>query len=83
MADGPRDKDSKLKTQTDIQSILSEKQLDNNRECWADALQAVTADQVRRELSNSAGKFSLDRLVTLLSPAAEVFLETMAQQAHA
>ncbi|MHC5137002.1 MAG: hypothetical protein ACYSN7_00470, partial [Planctomycetota bacterium] len=72
-----------MKTQTDIQSILSEKQLDNNRECWADALQAVTADQVRRELSNSAGKFSLDRLVTLLSPAAEVFLETMAQQAHA
>ena len=83
MADGPRDKDNKLKTQTDIKSILSEKQLDNNRECWADALQAVTADQVRRELSNSTGKFSLDRLVTLLSPAAEVFLETMAQQAHA
>ena len=71
-----------MQTQTDIQSILSEKQLDINRECWEHALQTVTADQVRRELSNSVGKFSLDRLVTLLSPAAEAFLETMAQQAR-
>ncbi|MFZ9010700.1 MAG: 2-iminoacetate synthase ThiH [Anaerohalosphaeraceae bacterium] len=69
-----------MQTQTDIQSILSEKQLDINRECWEHALQTVTADRVRRELSNPAGKFSPDRLVTLLSPAAEAFLETMAQQ---
>ena len=72
-----------MKIKTDIQSILAEKQLDNNRECWADTLQTVTADQVQRELSNPAGKFSLDRLVTLLSPAAAEFIETMAQQAHA
>ncbi|OQY07584.1 MAG: 2-iminoacetate synthase ThiH [Planctomycetales bacterium 4572_13] len=66
-----------------MQSILAEKQLDNNRASWAERLQAITADQVKRELSNPAGKFSLARLVTLLSPAAEPFLETMAQQAHA
>jgi 2-iminoacetate synthase len=72
-----------MQTQADIQSILSEKQLDNDRECWAHSLQTITADQVRRELSNPVGKFSLDRLVTLLSPAAEAFLETMAQQARA
>ena len=72
-----------MQTQTDIQSILAEKQLDSNRECWKHLLQTITADQVRRELSNAVGKFSLDRLVTLLSPAAEAFLETMAQQAHA
>ena len=72
-----------MQTQTDIQSILSEEHLDCNRDVWCQRLQAVTADQVRRELSNPAGKFSLDRLVTLLSPAAEAFLETMAQQAHA
>lgn len=72
-----------MQTQRDIQSILSEKQLDNNRECWGHTLQTVTADQVLRELSRHAGKFSLDRLVTLLSPAAEEFLETMAQQAQA
>jgi 2-iminoacetate synthase len=71
-----------MQIQTDIQSILSEKKLDIHRECWQHALQSVNADQVRRELSNPAGKFSLDRLVTLLSPAAEVFLETMAQQAR-
>ena len=72
-----------MQIQTDIQSILLEKQLDNNRERWAHALQTVTADQVRQELSSPAGKFSLDRLVTLLSPAAETFLESMAQQAQA
>ena len=35
-----------MQTQTDIQSILSEKQLDINRECWEHALQTVTADSI-------------------------------------
>jgi len=68
--------------QTDIHSILAEKNLDSNRDCWQQKLQDVTPEQVQRELSNSPGHFSLERLVTLLSPAAEPFLEQMAQQAR-
>ena len=65
-----------------IQSILTEKHLDQNRDAWQGVLQAVTAEQVEQELSKPAGHFTLDRLVTLLSPAAEKFLEPMAQQAR-
>ncbi len=71
-----------MQTQKDIQSILPEKQLDNNRECWEDVLQAVTEQQVRRELSEPSGHFSLERLAILLSPAAQECLEQMAQQAR-
>ncbi|MEN8127720.1 MAG: 2-iminoacetate synthase ThiH [Planctomycetota bacterium] len=71
-----------MQTKTDIQSILSEKQLDCNRDIWRQRLQDVTAGQVQRELSKSPGHFSLDRLVVLLSPAAEAYLEQMAQQAR-
>ena len=50
--------------------------------CWRQALQAVAAEQVQQELSNPAGHFTLERLVTFLSPVAEDFLEPMAQQAR-
>ncbi|MHC5083765.1 MAG: 2-iminoacetate synthase ThiH [Planctomycetota bacterium] len=70
---------SKKKT---IHTILAEHQLDQNRNRWADAMQSVTDQQVQSQLAKSAGKFSLERLVTLLSPAAEKYLEQMAQQAQ-
>jgi 2-iminoacetate synthase len=57
--------------------------LDGNRNCWVEKLQQVTADEVRCELQMTAGGYSIQRLVRLLSPAARGFLEPMAQQAQA
>ena len=71
-----------MDTAANIQSILAKKHLDHNRDGWQDALHTVTAEQVQQELSKQAGRFTLDRLVTLLSPAAEGFIEPMAQQAR-
>jgi 2-iminoacetate synthase len=72
-----------MQTQTDIQAILTDQHLDRRRDLWQQRLQAVTADQVQRELSSAAGRFSLDRLAVLVSPAAAEYLEQMAQQARA
>ncbi|MBL7215998.1 MAG: 2-iminoacetate synthase ThiH [Phycisphaerae bacterium] len=68
--------------ESELKQILAQKHLDQNRDCWDDRLQAVTPQQVQQELSKPAGRFSSDRLLTLVSPAAENFLELMAQQAH-
>lgn len=65
-----------------IHEILAEKRLDRNRDGWTERLQQVTPEQVRSELSKTPGRFTLERLVTLVSPAAETFLEPMAQQAR-
>ena len=45
-------------------------------------LNSVTPQDVERELTKPAGKFSFERLVLLVSPAAEKYLEQMAQQAR-
>jgi len=68
--------------QTTIQTILAEKHLDQNPECWLGTLGNIKTDQVRQELSKPAGFFSFDRLLVLLSPAAEEYLEQMAQQSQ-
>ncbi len=65
-----------------IHQILAEKKLDQNQDGWLQRLQTVTPEQVRRELAKTPGKFTPDRLLTLVSPAAEGFLELMAQQAR-
>lgn len=70
-------------TQTQINSILSSKCLDQNRHHWQQKLSNVTAEQVQYQLSRPPGHFSLDRLAALVSPVAEQFLEQMAQQAKA
>lgn len=64
-----------------IQSILAENRLDRDRQIWADKLKRVTVDEVETELSKSPGKYSLSRILTLISPAAGDLLEEMAQQA--
>lgn len=65
-----------------IQSTLAERRLDRDRAGWVERLDAVTDEQVRRELSKPAGVYSVERLVTLVSPAALNHLEEMAQQAR-
>jgi len=66
---------------TQLQTILAQKNLDNNRQVWSDRMVQVGPEDVRRQLSISPGKYSIQRLLILLSPAAEDFLEEMAQQA--
>jgi len=66
----------------EIATILKKKQLDSHADKWRDALQSVTADDVQKHLAAEPGHYSLERLLALISPAAEDFLEEMAQLAH-
>jgi len=66
----------------DIKSILVQKGLDNKFELRAERLNKVTARDVERALSKPAGVYSFEKLVTLVSPAVENYLERMAQSAH-
>ncbi len=66
----------------DIKTILEQKQLDSHTDKWRDALQSVTADDVQTELAAEPGHYSLERLLVLISPAAEESIEDMAQAAH-
>ncbi len=67
---------------TEIATILQEKGLDGNTELWRPRLDKVTNSDVESALSEPAGSYSLPRLMTLISPAAENYLEQMAQAAH-
>jgi len=67
---------------TEIATRLKKKDLDGNAELWRQRLEEVANSDVESALSEPAGSYSLRRLVTLLSPAAENYLEQMAQAAH-
>ena len=62
--------------------LLAESGLDEPRERWSEAVANVTSAEVERALSEPAGRYTLNRLTTLVSPAAAGYLEQMAQQAH-
>lgn len=64
-----------------IQSILAEKGLDSNRQVWGERLRQITIDEVETELAKQPGKYSLRRILALVSPAAGECLEEMARQA--
>jgi len=66
----------------DIKTQLTEMNLDGHRDKWMEELQQVHSDDVLKELQSLPGKYSIGRLVRLLSPAAREFLEPMAQQAQ-
>lgn len=73
-----------LQTQpSDPSSRLSQRNLDAHQEHWWERLQAVSASHVERELSQNPGRYGWERLLILISPAAEAYLEEMAQQARA
>jgi 2-iminoacetate synthase len=71
-----------MKTEPAIASILAEKHLDRDRARWLEAIENVTPAQVERILAQPPGRYSLQRLLTLVSPAARPYLELMAQQAR-
>ncbi len=69
-------------TNADIKTILAEKGLDRNGKYWHQQLEKVCSTDVERVLSGPTGTYSFDRLLALISPAAEKYLEQMAQLAH-
>jgi 2-iminoacetate synthase len=67
----------------DIKEILADRGLDGSgKEIWQQRLQQITPAEVEWALSRKAGYYVLDRLLILVSPAAENYLEQMAQLAH-
>jgi 2-iminoacetate synthase len=67
----------------DIKQILTDRGLDGSgKEIWTRRLGEITEDEVKWALSRKPGYYVLDRLLMLISPAAENFIEQMAQIAH-
>lgn len=66
----------------DIRTILAEEQLDGNGELWQQRLEDIGSQDVEAALSQPAGSYSRQKLLALVSPAAEDYLEEMAQAAH-
>ncbi|MBN1456384.1 MAG: 2-iminoacetate synthase ThiH [Sedimentisphaerales bacterium] len=65
-----------------IQKILSDLQLDGHGQTWLEKLENISEEQVLNHLKSASFKYSLDRITTLLSPAAELYVEQMAQMAR-
>ena len=64
----------------DIKTLLAQSRLDTHSKDLLAAMQNVTADRVRAALAEPPGRYSPKKLLTLISPAAEDFLEQMALQ---
>ena len=69
-------------TNADIKTILAEKGLDRNGKYWRQQLEKISSNDIERALSGPTGTYSFDRLLAFISPAAENYLEQMAQSAH-
>jgi 2-iminoacetate synthase len=65
-----------------IRSILAKHRLDAARDLWRQRLQEVTPQDVESALLSPPGSYSLTKLLALISPAAEKYLEPMAERAH-
>ena len=62
--------------------ILEDLRLDGTDGRWADRMADVTPQDVEGALARPPGRYSFDRLLILVSPAAQAYLEAMAQQSH-
>ena len=63
---------------TSIKAVLAKQQLDARTEVWKQRLQKVTARDVEVALTSRPGSYSLPKLLALVSPAADGYLEQMA-----
>jgi 2-iminoacetate synthase len=61
-----------------IKAVLARQQLDAEREVWGQRLREVTTRDVEAALALRPGSYSLPKLLALVSPAAEDYLEQMA-----
>jgi 2-iminoacetate synthase len=66
----------------DIKTILAKKGLDGDDKLWQKQLDEVKGRDVEQALATSAGSYSSEKLLALISPAAEDYLEEMAQSAQ-
>ena len=66
----------------DVKTILAKKALDAGAQLWQKRLEGVSGSDVERALAEPAGAYSFDKLLVLVSPAAEYYLEKMAQLAQ-
>ena len=67
---------------TKLAKILEQKGLDRNPELWREKLDRIGAEEVERALAEPPGAYSLRKLSALVSPAAENYIEEMAQAAR-
>ena len=75
--------DAKKHVVADIKTILADRGLDGSgKNIWTKRLGEITEDEVKWAMSRKPGYYVLDRLLMLISPAAEKFIEQMAQVAH-
>ncbi len=72
----PQSVNPKLKESID--SILESLQLDRDRGLWEQRLRLVNSQDVEAALASHPGTYSLTKLLALVSPAAEGYLEQMA-----
>jgi 2-iminoacetate synthase len=66
----------------DFPDLFARADLFTQRDKWEARLHAVSGQDVERILSQTPGRYHPDRLMALMSPAAQNYLEMMAQQAH-
>lgn len=65
-----------------VQAVLAKHQLDAHRDVWRQRLEQVTSRDVETALLLPSGSYQLMKLLALISPAAEAYLEPMAERAH-
>jgi 2-iminoacetate synthase len=65
-----------------IRALLERQRLDADRDVWQERLQRVTSQGVEAALASRPGSYSLAKLLALVSPAAEAYLEPMAEMAR-
>jgi 2-iminoacetate synthase len=63
---------------TSIASVLKHQRLDGDGDWWRQRLSEVTSHDVETALASRPGSYSLEKLLALIAPAAEEYLEQMA-----
>lgn len=66
----------------DIKTTLAQKHLDGDSQLWQSHLGQTRSSDVEKALATPAGVYNFKKLIALISPAAENYLEQMAQLAH-
>jgi len=67
---------------SNIKAILAEKNLNGDSPTWQGRLQKISGENVEKALFEPAGSYRFKKLLALISPAAENYIEQMAQIAH-
>ncbi len=71
-----------MATTDSIERILETQRLITNRDVWEQRLVEIKPADVEAALASRPGSYSLNKLLALISPAAEAYLEPMARQSQ-